>query len=161
MWGTAAVLLLLPLVAMRFTSDVDWSGGDFIVMAVMLGTACGACELAACASGSGSYRFAAAIAVGISFLTVWANLAVGMIGDEGNPLNLLFGAVLAIALAGAIVARFEPAGMARAMVVTAAAQALVGASGLSSDTRGAILSIGFALPWLLSAWLFRKAAREG
>jgi hypothetical protein len=160
MWGTAAVLLLLPLVAMRFTAEVDWSGSDFLVMAVMLGTACGVCELAARASGNGSYRLAAAIAVGTSFLTVWANLAVGMIGDEGNPLNLLFGGVLAIALTGAIVARFQSAGMARAMVVTAAAQALASAVGLSTDVRGAILSIGFALPWLLSAWLFRKAARE-
>jgi hypothetical protein len=160
MWGTAAVLLLLPLIAMRFTAEVNWSGSDFLVMAVMLATACGACELAARASGNGSYRIAAAIAVGISFLTVWANLAVGMIGGEGNPLNLLFGGVLAIALTGAIVARFQPAGMARAMAITAAAQALAGAVGLSTDMRGAFLSMSFALPWLLSAWLFRKAARE-
>jgi hypothetical protein len=160
MWGTAALLLLLPLVAMQSTSEVDWSASDFIVMGAMLATARGARELAARASGKGSYRIAAGVAVGVSFLTVWANLAVGMIGDEGNPLNLLFGGVLAIALTGAIVTRFEAGGMARAMAVTAAAQAAAGAIGLSTDIHGAVLSMAFAVPWLASAWLFRKAARE-
>ena len=41
MWGTAAFLLLLPAVAMQFTSEVDWGPGDFMVMGVMLLTACG------------------------------------------------------------------------------------------------------------------------
>ena len=160
MWGTAAFLLMLPAIAMRLTPDVTWSAGDFAVMAMMLGTACCVCELAARSSVNGAYRAAAAIAAGIAFLTVWANLAVGMIGDEGNPLNLLFGGVLAIALTGAILARFEAAGTARAMAVASAAQALAGAAGLSTDVRGAVFSMGFALPWILSAWLFRKAARE-
>jgi hypothetical protein len=160
MWGIAAGLLLLPAIAMRFTPDVNWSASDFVVMGAMLGTACIACEAAARVSGNGSYRLAAAIAVGMAFVTVWANLAVGMIGDEGNPLNLLFGGVLAIALVGAIMAGFEAPGMARTMVVTGIAQALAGAAGLPSDPRGAVFSMAFALPWLLSAWLFRKAARE-
>jgi hypothetical protein len=161
MWGTAAFLLLLPAWVMRFTSEVDWAGRDFITIGIMLAAACATCELAARASGNGAYRIGAGIAVATAFLTVWANLAVGMIGEEGNPLNLLFGGVLAIALAGAILARFQPAGMARAMIVTAVAQFAAGAIGLSSDTRGAMFSMAFAAPWLLSVWLFRKAAREG
>ena len=160
MWGTAAVLLLLPAVAMRFTGAVDWDGRDFVTIGIMLLAACVTCELAARASGNGAYRAGVGIAVGTAFLTVWANLAVGMIGDEGNPVNLLFGGVLAIALGGAILIRFQPAGMARAMIVTALAQFVVSAIGLSFDVRGAILSMGFGVPWLLSAWLFWKAARE-
>jgi len=161
MWGTAAFLLALPAVAMRFTPEVDWSGADFMVMAVMLGTACGACELAARASPNGAYRLGAGVAIGTAFLTVWVNLAVGMIGSELNPYNLIFGGVLAIAIGGGILARFEAGGMARTMLVTAIVQAGAGALGLTTDTRGAIFSMGFALPWLLSAALFRKAAREG
>ena len=110
-------------------------------------------------SKNGSYRVAALVALATAFLTVWANLAVGMIGSEDNPLNLLFGGVLAVALAGAIVARFQPAGMVRAMAVTAAGQALAGAAGLSTDVRGAVFSMAFAVPWVVSAALFRKAAR--
>lgn len=160
MWATAVLLLMIPAVAMRLTPEVTWTGSDFVVMGVMLGIACGACELAARASDHGSYRMAAGVAIGVAFITVWANLAVGMIGDEDNPLNLLFGGVLAIALTGAIVARFEPAGMARAMVLAAAAQAAAGALGLSTDPRGAVFSMLFALPWLLSAALFRRARRD-
>jgi hypothetical protein len=161
MWGGAAVLLLSPAVAMHFgAGGVDWGAADFIAMAIMLGVACGACELVALASSSGAYRMAGGIAVGTAFLTVWINLAVGMIGSEDDPYNLLFGGVLAIALAGAVVARFEAARMVRAMAVTAVAQALAGALGLPSDPRGAIFSMLFAIPWLVSALLFQKAALE-
>jgi hypothetical protein len=160
MWGTAAVLLALPAIAMRFTPEVQWTGSDFAVMAVMLGTACGLCELAARASGNGAYRLGAGIAVGTAFLTVWVNLAVGMIGSEDNAYNLLFGGVLAIALVGAILVRFRAAGMARVMVVAAVAQAAAGAFGFPTDSRGAVFSMLFALPWLLSAAFYRKAARE-
>ncbi len=160
MWGCAAFLLLLPAIAMRLTNEVDWDGRDFITIGIMLTAACATCELAARVSSNGAYRAASGVAVATAFLTVWANLAVGMIGEEGNALNLLFGGVLAVALAGAIVARFEPAGMVRAMVATAVTQAAAGAAGLSTDPRGALFSMAFAAPWLLSAFLFRKAARE-
>ena len=31
-WGGAAVLLSLPLIARRFTGEVNWTGSDFLVM---------------------------------------------------------------------------------------------------------------------------------
>lgn len=161
MWGSAAVLLSLPAVAMQLNAPgVDWTLGDFIVMGVMLGIACGLCELVAWASGNGAYRLAAGVAVGAAFLTVWVNLAVGMIGSEHNAYNQLFGGVLALALAGSAVARFRPAGMAWAMVGAAAAQAALAGIGFVTDPIGARFSMVFALPWLLSALLFRRAARD-
>ena len=36
-WGGAAALLLLPLVAMQFTEEVQWTWHDFVIMGVMLG----------------------------------------------------------------------------------------------------------------------------
>ena len=158
-WGAAALLLTLPFVAMQFTREVNWSPADFIVMGVMLGSAGLALEFLFRRSGSHAYRLGAALAVLTVFLTVWANLAVGMIGAEDNPYNLLFGGVLLVGLAGMILARFAPAGMARAMVVTGLAQAAVGAIGLSADPRGGVLSMAFAAPWLISAALFRSAGR--
>jgi hypothetical protein len=83
-----------------------------------------------------------------------------MIGSEDNPYNLVFGGVLFVALLGAILARFEPGGMTRAMIVAAAAQAAAGAIGVGTDPRGAVFSIGFAGLWALSAALFWNAARE-
>ena len=45
MWGGAALLLALPLVAMQFTSEVNWTASDFVVMGAMLGIAAGTVEL--------------------------------------------------------------------------------------------------------------------
>jgi hypothetical protein len=44
------------------------------------------------------------------------------------------------------------------MVAAALTQAVLGAFGLPVDQRGAIFSMLFAVPWLLAAWQFRKAA---
>ncbi len=173
-WGSAAFLLLLPAVAMRFTTEVDWSAGDFLVMGVMLATACGLYELGVWLSGNPAYRAAFGIAVIASFLTVWVNLAVGMFGSEGNPLNLMFAGVLLVAAIGSLLAMFKARGMARAMVATAAAQLLAAGIGLgvgltagTDEPQGphialeAFLTACFALPWLVSALLFHKAAEAG
>lgn len=159
-WGTAALLISVPLVAMQFTDEVNWSGSDFLFAGVLLGSVGLAFEFVVRKSFSAAYRFGAATALVAGFLTVWVNGAVGMIGDEDNPLNLMFGGVLIVALAGALLARLKPAGMARAMTVAAVAQVGASAVGLATDVRGAVLSMGFAGLWLLSAWLFRKAAGD-
>lgn len=158
-WGLAVLLLALPAIAMRFTAEVDWSPGDFIVMGVLIGSIGLGIEFLVRQSGSIAYRFGAVAALVTAFLTIWVNLAVGMIGSEGNPYNLLFGGVLLIALIGGVVARFKAAGMARAMLVTAVAQALTGTMGMTTDLRGGVLSAGFALLWLFAAGLF-SAARD-
>ncbi|MDQ3144473.1 MAG: hypothetical protein M3Q57_06290 [Pseudomonadota bacterium] len=159
-WSIPALLLLLPLIAMQFTKEVHWTAADFLFAAILFGSVGGAFELIVRKSGSRAYRAGAALGVIAAFLTVWVNAAVGMIGSEDNPYNLLFGGVLLVALIGAVLARLEPPGMARAMAATAAAQALVGAFGLAADPRGAIFSIVLAGPWLIAAALFHNAARE-
>jgi hypothetical protein len=159
-WGTAALLLLLPLVAMQFTDEVNWTGSDFIVMGALFGTVGLGFELAIGMSSSWAWRAGAGVAIVAAFLLVWVNLAVGMIGSEDNPFNLLFGGVIAVALAGAAAARFRPEGMARAMAAAAVAQAAIGLAGLATDPRGGMLSMVMAGLWLIAAWLFRKAARE-
>jgi hypothetical protein len=159
-WSVPVQLLLLPLVAMRFTSEVNWTISDFVFAGLLFGSVGLAFEFIVRKSGSLAFRLGAGLAVVSAFLTIWVNGAVGMIGSEDNPYNFVFGGVLLIALSGAILARLEPAGMARAMVVTAIAQAGAGAFGLSTDVRGAVLSMGFAGLWLLAAALFWSAARE-
>lgn len=157
-WSIPVILLVLPAVAMRFTSEVDWDTPDFIIMGALFGTIGLGIEFLVRQSSSTAYRVGAVVALVTAFLIIWVNLAVGMIGDD-NPYNLLFGAVLLVALVGAIIGKFQPGAMAKAMFATAAAQLLVGAGGLSSDPRGAILSMMFAAPWLVAGILFRKARR--
>lgn len=172
-WSLAALALAVPAVAMRFTAQVDWGAGDFVAMGALLLTACLLYELAARLSASRAYRAGAGIAVANGVLTVWVNLAVGMLGNEGNPVNLLFGGVLLIAAVGSLLARFRPRGMAVAMAVTATAQVLVVAVGigvgLATATQGAqasgvagdaMLAACVALPWLIAAALFRNAAGQ-
>ena len=78
-WGGAALLWLLPLLAMQFSDEVDWGAGDFLVFGAMLLAACGGYELVARATPRRGYRVAAGIALLTVFLLVWAQLAVGLI----------------------------------------------------------------------------------
>ena len=168
-WSAAAVLLMLPLVAMRFTSEVDWTLSDFLVMGALIG-GCGlVLELATRRSDNLAYRFAWTVAVAAAFLLVWVNLAVGFLGDEGNLANLMFIGVIMVAAIGALVVRARAAGMTQVMVTTAAAQVLAGIVGYgsgwaSTGSQGIFeVMIGTSLftgLWLLSAFLFGKAARS-
>ena len=169
LWGTAAFLLLLPLVAMQFTDEVNWSETDFIVMGAMLLAACGTYELAARAWGNTAYRAAVGVAIASAFFLIWMNLAVGIIGTENNPANLMYGGVLAVGIIGAIIARFQPHGMERALIATALAQALVAVIALVAGKHQAPISSVFEILGLNglfvalfigSACLFRHAARK-
>ncbi len=166
-WGLAGLILLLPLLAMQFTSEVAWDAADFIVMGAMLFGACGVHELTVRMTGNIAYRAAAGVAVAAAFLLVWMNLAVGIIGSEDDPANLVFVGVLAVALAGSLVARFQSPGMAGAMAATALAQVLAGVFALFTGPATAaadwpwpliVLTGIFAALWSFSAWLFKKAS---
>jgi hypothetical protein len=75
--GTA-VLLSIPLIAMQFTTEVDWELGDFIIMAILLfGT--GSIFVAVARVTPRKYRLLIGIGVLITFLAVWAHLAVGIV----------------------------------------------------------------------------------
>lgn len=159
-WSAAAALLLLPAVAMQFTSEVNWTGSDFVVMGVLIGSVGLAIEFLVRRSASTAYRLGAVLAVVSAFLVVWVNLAVGMIGSEDNIHNLLFLGVIAIALLGAAAARFRAGGMALAMASASLAQALIGGFGMLDDMRGGLFTIAMAGLWLGAAWLFGRAARD-
>ena len=99
------------------------------------------------------------LALAAGFLTLWVNGAVGIIGDESDPANMIFVGVLAVGLLGALIGRFEPSGMARAMNATAAAQVLAFVIALVAGWGflGPI-TLFFLAFWLGSAQQFRKAA---
>jgi hypothetical protein len=162
----AAFILLLPLLAMQITDEVAWDLADFAVAWTLLVGA--GLTYMLVARKMGKYRAAVGVAVATGLLLVWVNLAVGLIGNEGNPANLMYGGVLAVGVIGALIARFQPHGMARALFATALAQALVAVialiAGLGYPASGPleILSSNglFAALWVGSALLFRHAARQ-
>lgn len=161
-WGAAAMLELLPLLAMQFTREVNWTGFDFLVFGIMLLVACATFELGLRMSNNTAYRAGMGLAALAGFLLVWINLAVGVIGDEDNPANLMFAAVLLTGGVLALAGKFRARAMVRALVATAVAQAIVGVVvivGALGDEAIAVCAV-FALLWLTSALLFRVAAKQ-
>lgn len=158
-WSAAACVLLLPALAIQWTEAVAWGPEDFLVAGALIGGAGPALEWAVRTRYGPSYRSAMAVALAAGLALIWGNLAVGFIGDEGNPANAIFAGVLAVAGGGALLARLRPLGLARAMAATAAAQALAGAIAAALDPRTLALSASFTAAWLVAAGLFRRATR--
>ena len=161
-----ACILLLPWLAMPFTDEVVWGLADFAVAGALL---CGAgftYERVARQADHLAYRAAVGVAVAAALILVWMNLAVGLIGAEDHPANLLYVGVLAVGIMGAFLARVQPRGMARALVATACAQAWVAViasiAGWGDPASGPlelfVLNGFFVALWVGSAWLFRRAA---
>ena len=168
-WGTAAFLLLLPLVAMQFTGEVNWTVGDFIFAGMMFAIVGGILELAVWRSPKWSYRIAVGLAVASGFLHVWITGAVGIIGSEDTPGTLLYLAVVVVAIFGSILALGRSAGMSWAMLVTAVCEILapIIAYAYVADPRSDVLrpevfatGIVFTGMWVVAAALFRSTAEE-
>jgi hypothetical protein len=75
-----ALLLLIPLTAMRFTDEVKWNWFDFVVAGSLLLGIGLFCELVLRKVKMLPYRIALCFAILFAFLVIWAELAVGIIG---------------------------------------------------------------------------------
>ncbi len=165
-WSAAATLWLLPMVGMLLTNEVAWSAMDFVIFGAMLLMAGGAFEVTLRASSDITYRAGAALAIASAFFLVWANLAVGIIGDEGNPANLMYFGVLGIGIVGALYVRFAAPGMARTLFIMVGALAVIAlvtlAAGLGqpgTSAAGTIIMNGlFMVLFGGAAGLFKRAA---
>lgn len=164
-----ACILSVPLVAMQFTDEVAWGVVDFAVAGVLLGGTGLIHQLAAGKAGNVAYRAAVGVALAAALFLVWSVLAVGVIGVEGDPADLMYFGVLGVGIIGAVIARFQPHGMARALLATALALALVavialiaGKHQVPASSVGEILGLNgfFVALFIGSAWLFRHAARS-
>jgi hypothetical protein len=166
---TTASILMVPLVAMLFTDEVNWNWLDFTIMGILLFGTGLMYVLITRFSDRISYRIAVGVAVLAGLLLIWINLAVGIIGSEDNPANLLYAGVFAIGIIGAGIARLRPGGMARTMFLTAIAQMLVPVIAIiiwrpsleeSPGLAGVfILNTFFAAMFAVSALLFRHSIR--
>jgi hypothetical protein len=118
------LILLIPLAAMQFTGEVNWSLTDFVFAAVLLLCTGLLFEVAMRKGNNLAYKAAAVLAIGTAFLLIWANMAVGITGSENNPVNLLYFGVLIVGIIGTVIVRFQPRGMALTMFGTALAHIL-------------------------------------
>lgn len=163
-----ALLLVVPLVAMRFTDEVNWTRSDFIVAYVVLAGAGLAFRFLFRRAADPLARLAAMAAVGSTLFMTWVNLAVGLVGRENHPANAMYLGVLAIGLGGALAARFQPRGMARTFGAMAAAQLLVPTLALLVWRVEPVIPVArvfgangfFALLFAATALLFRSAVNQ-
>jgi hypothetical protein len=162
-----ALLLMIPLVAMQFSVEVNWDLFDFVVMGGLLFGVGLAYELVARRSERTVYRVAFGVGLAAAFLLAWVNGAVGIIGNENQPANLMYGAVFAVGIIGSLMARFKPLGMARTLLAAALVQmsvpvlALIIWPQVSCGAAGVfgvfVLNAFFATLFVISALLFRHA----
>lgn len=99
-------------------------------------------------------------------LLLWVNGAVGIIGNEDNPMNLMYLGVIAIVVVGSVVTWMRPRRMMWVMYMAAFAQISVPAIALliskevswgSAGVKGVfVFNAFFALPFIASALLFRR-----
>jgi hypothetical protein len=174
-WGrwvlVTAVVLATPALAMALqlgvpdpgqgTDGVNWGPMDFAIIGVLVLSSGLLYEYASSRGGTVAHKAAVGIAVLAGLGLIWVNLAVGMIGDEGNPANLMYIFVLFVALIGASIARFEPREASIAMFATAAAQAAVALIALVAGLGPQLLADAFFIAaWVASGLLFRQASLE-
>ncbi|MEQ9310790.1 MAG: hypothetical protein RLN90_15135 [Balneolaceae bacterium] len=116
------LILLIPLIAMQFSDEVNWDLIDFIVAGILLSGAGSGFILLSKVSDQIMYRIALGIALVSALLLVRVNGAVGLIGSENNDFNMLYFGVVFILIVGAFISRFRSKGMSTALFATAVAQ---------------------------------------
>lgn len=156
------MLVLSPFVAMQFNREVQWTTADFIFATVIIGIVGALVELTVLLTANWFARAGGFVAILAGFLVFGSNLAVGMIGDEGNIVNLLFGLVLLIAIVGAWLSSLHRTILPAAMLAAGTTQCAIGllAGILGSDFKGGVLTILLSTLWWISSLLFAIAATE-
>jgi hypothetical protein len=143
------------------TEGLNWGPMDFAIIGVLVLGSGLLYEYASMRAGNVAHRAAVGIAVAAGLFLIWVNLAVGMIGDEGNPANLMYILVLFVALIGAAIARFEPREASIAMFATAITHVVVAAIALIAGLGPTLPADAFFVAaWVASGLLFRQGAAE-
>ena len=83
---TTGILLLIPLIAMQFTDEVNWSVLDFVVMGTLLLFFGFTLDFMIRKVTTTRLKILVAISVIALFLLIWGELAVGIFGTpfSGN-----------------------------------------------------------------------------
>lgn len=79
--GIVAVILLIPLVAMQFTKEVNWDLTDFITIGILLFITGMSIELVTRKVQSAKIKLALTLIILFVLFLVWAELAVGIFGS--------------------------------------------------------------------------------
>lgn len=162
------LLLMIPLTAMQFTNEVDWTLSDFMIAGTLLFGTGLTFTLLTRKTGEIAYQFAIGFALFTGLFLIWVNMAVGIIGSENNDFNLLYSLVIFTGLCGGFISKFKPKGMMLTMFAMAITQALITIAALfygMADTVGSsifeIIAVNgfFITLFVVAASLFNYTAQ--
>lgn len=71
------------------------------------------------------YKSAIVLSIFGVFLLIWMSLGIGIIGEDGNPKNIVYAGVVLIGIIGTILSRKKPMGMALTLFTMALAQSVI------------------------------------
>ena len=77
-YTVAALILSIPLVAMQFTNEVNWSAFDFAVAGILLFVSAFGINVILNSVRINSMRFLYVALLVITLILIWAELAVGI-----------------------------------------------------------------------------------
>jgi len=162
-----ALILLIPLLGNHFVEGWNWGVAAFVLLGTLVFGLGLTYQLVTRNVDTIAYRAAVGVALAAALPLFWMNWVQA--ADDVNPAALTHFWVLLVGIIGAALARFQPNGMARALFVTALAQALVLSIAVIRNLQ--------ATPWAAAVWrgfggnafflvlfvgsalLFRRAAR--
>lgn len=75
------ILLLIPLIAMQFTTEVQWDVSDFVVMGGLLLATGFLCDLVMRKTRKVRMRIFLCLIIILVFMLLWAEMAVGIFGS--------------------------------------------------------------------------------
>ncbi len=168
---TAALLLVPPLLGSYFVEDWNWAPGAFVVLGILLFGMGFTYQLITRNRDAIAYRVALCLTFGASFGLTWSSFV--QMADVTTTAAMYFVVPIVCGI-GAIVARFKPNGMARALFAAALTQALIWsvalmmlitrkpqvASWTPPEWRGFGGNAVLVMVFIGAALLFRKAGRE-
>lgn len=157
-WGSLLAILLLPAFAIKFTAEVNWTASDFVFAAMLLGFLGTVVELAVRLARPGGQRIGYVVAGMTTFLTLWSNAAVGIIGDD-DFVNSFFVIMIIAAMVIGGFARFRPGMMKWLTTALGIGQYGTGIAALflmpGHAVEWGILTF-FAMLWFVSSWCFAR-----
>lgn len=162
-----AFILLIPLLGNHFVDGWNWGVAAFVLLGSLVFGSGLTYQLVTRNVDTIAYRAAVGVALVAALPLFWMNWVQA--ADDVNPAALMYFWVPIVGIIGAGLARFRPNAMARALFVTALAQALVLTTAVIRNLqatpwaaavwRGFVGNTFFLILFVGSALLFRKAAR--
>jgi hypothetical protein len=163
-------LLMIPLIAMQFSTEVNWTFSDFLFAGTLLFGTGLTFKIVTRNASSNLFKIASASALGSGLFLIWANGAVGIIGSENNDFNILYFLVIFVGIIGLFASQLKAWRLFLTLFAMAATQLILtiiaiftGMAELPHSSVSEIIAVnGFFITWfIVSALLFKYADEKG